>query len=136
MYVTHNGFRNGIMVCGDDCEQLAFDLHAWFKLAPCKQEDFRSLSEDTNINDSAFFLRHVNSRWLMLVPASEKMIARWDDVKTYFLNYLPAQKEYKGFLANNKRYGHIEENLKEENSSLLQIYFPIIVAVIFTKFLT
>ena len=82
---------------GDDCEQLAFDLHAWFKLSPCKQEHFRSLSENTNINEASLFLRHVNSRWLTLVSALEKMIARWDDAKTYFLNYLPAQKEYKGF---------------------------------------
>ena len=32
MHVTHNGFHKGILVYGDDCEQLAFDLHAWFKL--------------------------------------------------------------------------------------------------------
>ena len=43
MYVTHNGFHKGILVYGDDCEQLAFDLHAWFKLSTCKQEDFQSL---------------------------------------------------------------------------------------------
>ena len=26
-------------------EDLAFDFHAWFKHAPCKEEDFRALGD-------------------------------------------------------------------------------------------
>ena len=32
LYTGHNAFLKTIMVLGKDAEQLAFDLHAWFKV--------------------------------------------------------------------------------------------------------
>ena len=47
IHTIHNGFHKGVDVYGQVCKQVAFDLHAWFKQAPCKQEDFRLLSDET-----------------------------------------------------------------------------------------
>ena len=32
LHTVNNAFRKAIMVLGEDAEQLAFDLHAWFKV--------------------------------------------------------------------------------------------------------
>ena len=51
--------------------------------------------------------RHVETRWLTLVPALEKVLERWDASKEYFLEYLPKQKDFKKGAAKNDRYKRI-----------------------------
>ena len=53
--IVHNAFQKGINEYGQDSEQLSFDFHAWFRISPCKQEDFRNLSDDLNIDEDALF---------------------------------------------------------------------------------
>ena len=36
LHKCHNGFHKGILQYGKDVENLAFDLHSWFKISPCK----------------------------------------------------------------------------------------------------
>ena len=95
LHIVHNAFHKGIASLDQEVEQLAFDLHAWFKQSPCKIEDFAKLAESTNLEDVSLFLRHVSTRWLTLSPALERIINRWDDAKKY---YLPRQQEYKRHL--------------------------------------
>ena len=95
---------------GQDSEQLSFDFHAWFRISPCKQEDFRNLSDDLNIDEEALFLHHVDSRWLTLALVLERVLKRWEDAKEYFLQYIPFKKEYKQTLSNNKQYQTIQSN--------------------------
>ena len=40
VHIIHNGFRQGLSVYGIDAENLAFDLHAWFRRSPCNREDY------------------------------------------------------------------------------------------------
>lgn len=136
IHMVHNAFREGIQEFGEEAESLCFDLHAWFKIAPCKEEDFRSLGENISMDES-LFLRHINARWLTLVPALERVLLRWDDAKKYFVTFLPFKKEYKRHLPKNERFKRISQAFKEdERLNLLQIEFLKNVAPIFTKFLT
>ena len=104
VHVVHNAFHKGVTVLHQDVDGLAFDLHAWFKHSPCKEDDFRELSDSTTIEDESLFLRHVDTRWLTLCPVLERIIERWDDAKVYFLKYLPEKQEYKRSLPKNARY--------------------------------
>nr|XP_047134698.1 uncharacterized protein LOC124812301 [Hydra vulgaris] len=94
LHTVHNAFRKAINVVGEDAEQLAFDLHNWFKNAPCKIKDFKKLSDCIFIEDETLFLRFVNTRWLTLFSSLIKVLLRWEDTKKYFLEYIPKQKEY------------------------------------------
>ena len=47
VHVVHNGFHKGIGQLTQGVDQLAFELHAWFNSAPCKEEDFLKLSDST-----------------------------------------------------------------------------------------
>ena len=135
LHTMHTAFQKGISIYGEDCEQLAFDLNQWFKISPCKQEDFRNLSDDVKIEEEALFLCHVDSRWLTLAPSLERILKRWEDAKDYFLRYLLDKKEYKNTLPNNKRYTRIKNALNSESETLLQIKFLVGVAPIFTTYL-
>ena len=134
--MVHNAFRQGIDVFGKEAEQLCFDLHTWFKQAPCKDEDFRYLSEDIDI-DSSLFLRHISARWLTLVPALDRVSERSEVAIKYFLTFLPYKKEYKYHLPKNEREQRISKSFKEDKRRIeLQMAFLKNIAPICTKFLT
>ena len=113
LHVVHNGFRKGITAnsFGEMAEQLAFDLHSWFKKSPCKIEDFKDMAESPMFEGEALFYRFVNSRWLTLSPALELVVKRWRDCKKYFLEYILKQKEYKKTLTQNQRNIRIKNRL-------------------------
>ena len=73
----------------DSCEQLCFNLHAWFKQSPCKEEDYHALNDNICIEDSSLFLRHVNTHWLTLLPALVRVSERWEDTKTVLSHVSP-----------------------------------------------
>ena len=78
LHTVHNGFRKGLDVYGQEAEELAFDLYYWFKGAPCKREEFRKLENDLDLNlHQSLFLRHIEARWLTLVPALEHVLLRF-----------------------------------------------------------
>lgn len=144
LHKCHNGFHKGIIVYGKGAENLAFDLHAWFKLSPCKREDFMEVAADLQDaqvfevfeRNEALFYRHVETRWLTLSPALVKVEDRWEESKEYFLVFLPSTKDFERHTASNKRYVRIADGLKDEYAMRTQIAFVIDVATPFQKFLT
>ena len=60
LHIVHNTFHKGIVSLDQEVEQLAFDLHAWFKQS---HKPGRCIS-----------LQHVSTRWLTLSPALERII--------------------------------------------------------------
>ena len=135
IHIIHNGFKKGIDAYGQLCEQLCFDLHAWFKQSPCKEEDYHALSDNICIEDSSLFLLHVNTRWLTLLPALVRVSERWEDTKKYFLMFLPF-KEYKRHLPKNQKHQRIQTALKNENETKMQIAFLRNISPLFQKYLT
>ena len=135
IHVVHNAFQNGIVALRQDVEGLAYNLHAWSKRSPCKEEDFRELSDSTTIEVQSLFLLHVHTRWLTLCLVLERIVERWDNAKKYFLKYLPEKKEYKKSLPKSSRYQRIVKALKEEVTTLAEIEFLIGVASLFNTYL-
>ena len=39
LHIVHNVFHKGLNIYGEESEELTFDMHYWFKNAPCKCED-------------------------------------------------------------------------------------------------
>ena len=61
----------------EESEELAFDLHYWFKNAPSKHEDFLKLEQVMDIEiQQNLILRHINSRWLTLLCTIERSLAQ------------------------------------------------------------
>ena len=122
-------------------QNFTFELHAWFKISPCKREDFLQVAFELQSmeyfsKNKALFYRHVETRWLILVPVLEKVLERWEVSKEYFLEYLPKRKGFEKGAATNERYKRISTLFKRENVILVQIAFLIDAAIPFQKFLT
>ena len=84
----------------------------------------------------SLFYRHVETRWLTLVPALEKVEERWNDAKKYFLEFLPTTKDFSKSTESNKRYVKIVESLRKEKFLLVQIAFVVDISGCFNSFLT
>ena len=98
--------------------------------------NFRTLSDNLFIEDESLFLRHINARWLTLVPALERVLERCEDANNYSVTFLPSNKEYKRHLPKNHRFQRINAALKkDELKSLIQIQFFKNIAPVFIKFL-
>ena len=87
LHVVHNSFQEGLNLYGTQAEELAFDLHYWFKISPCKHEDFLKLQEGTELDDS-FSIQHVQTRWCSLIPALERVQKKLPLLKKYFLDFI------------------------------------------------
>lgn len=137
LHIVHNGFHKGIVNFGQDAQQLAFDLHWWFKSSPCKVEDYKELADDSNIEEKSLFLRHVESRWLTLAKSLERVEQHWPQAKKYFLEELPKKKGVLKSLRSNKRYMRIVRALRDfEGETLAQIKFLLGISPVFSEYLT
>ena len=118
LHIVHKAFHYGCVQYGSEVESLAVDLHGRFKIAPCKWEDIHAVSKELG-ESSPLFQHHVESRWLTLVPALQKVAEHWKPAKKYFEEFLPSQKdEFKRYTSKNGRYGHIIQKFKEEEKQM------------------
>ena len=128
LHVAHSAFHFGLKEYGSEVDQLCLDLFYWFKQSPCKQEDFLELEvlQEMELNEK-YFIRHVQSRWLTLGPATERVIRHYAAVCDYFLKHLLSKEHVK-----NNNYRRICACLKDKNtitkfkfvSSLANIFEP------------
>ena len=87
--------------------------------------------------DDELFVRHVQCRWLTLLPALDRIVKSWEAVKKYFLEELPKQgteKRTSKSLEKNERYNRICRKL-QDRSFPAQPAFLVAVELIFKKFL-
>ena len=82
-------------------------------------------------------MRHVQCRWLTLLPALDRIVKSWEVVKKYFLEELPKQateKRTSKSLQKNERYNRICRKVQDK-SFPAQLAFLVSVEPIFKKFL-
>lgn len=89
LHTVHNAFRKTMHELGDDIVDLVVDLHYFFfKLSPVRNEELKDLQDDLGF-ENVKMLKHVESRWLTLGPALERLVDQWLVICQYFLKKLP-----------------------------------------------
>lgn len=136
MHVVHNSFRKGLKVYGQEAEELAIDIFYLFRHSPCKREDF--LEVETSLGfDEELFIRHVQTRWLSLLPALERVVKNWEPLVKYFLTKLPetatATRTLK-MVESNPKYILICRMMKSP-TTLIQINFLLSLSALYDRFL-
>ena len=117
IHVTHNAFRAGINTYGEATEELAIDLSYWLKNSPARRENYINVLNEVG-HDEELFIRHVQCRWLTLLPALERIEKKWEVIKKYFL----LSKQQLKCLEKNDRYRRICRKL-EDDKFLAQVAF-------------
>lgn len=132
VHFVHNGFKYGLSEYGQLAEQLAIDLFYWFKAHPAHKEDYFKTLTDLGFYEQ-LFIRHVNCRWLTLIPALTRIVDNWEPICLYFMKELPkAAREEKTekVLDQNESCRRICKAIQGKNV-LIQVLFLISVKPVF-----
>ena len=100
--MVHNSFRKGVEGYGSDVENLCIDIYYFFRLSPPMREDYADVQQNLNL-DEFVFLQHLQSWWLSLIPAIERVRKQFPALKEYFRKLPDSDKN----TAKNARYKQI-----------------------------
>ena len=98
VHIANNAFLEESIKCLKDnvnIDQFAIDLHFFFKLSTARREDYRGVSELTDVT-THYVINHCQSRWLSLDKVLLRIIKQYENLKEYFLKTLPTLPGYKG----------------------------------------
>ena len=82
LHVVHNTFCKALEAYGTPVDDLAVDIHSFFKISSARREDFKFIQVEEV--ETHIFLRHVPSRWLTLGPVVDRLIEQWEPLQKYF----------------------------------------------------
>ena len=83
LHVVHNSFCKALEAYGTPVDDLAVDIHSFFKISSARREDFKFIQLEEEV-ETHTFLRHVPSRWLTLGPVVDRLIEQWEPLQKYF----------------------------------------------------
>ena len=131
IHVCHNSFRAGLKKYGSDAEELCLNLYYFISKSPARREDLLVIEEALGL-DELVLLRHVQSRWLSLVPALQRVISMKAALVKLFVDELPKNDKN---ITKNDKYWTIR-NALESKEVEIQMEFLISIKPIFDEFLT
>lgn len=116
-----------------DFDGFAYDLWYFFKNSSARREDFRLTQLLTEV-EAHVMVKHVPSRWLYIKKVTIRITNQWQNLKEYFLEYLPKQKGFAKDIETTDRYKKIRKYLTS-NTSLIYLGFAVHVADLFDGFM-
>lgn len=84
-HVVHNTGRHACKALTYDVECLVLKIYAEFSSSAKNVQNLKECFEDFDL-EFQDVMRHVVTRWLSLLPAIERLIAKWPAIKQYFLD--------------------------------------------------
>ncbi|KAG4072228.1 hypothetical protein HA402_005950 [Bradysia odoriphaga] len=133
LHKVHNGFSTAIKELSFDINAFVYDVWYFFKNSSARREDYK-LSELVTEIECQVILKHVSSRWLTLRPVLQRIMSQWDNLKDYFLNFLPRQENFTTKVETTARYQSIRKALTSI-TSVLYMSFVVYLAEILEEFL-
>ena len=97
IHIASNAFLEGIKGLKDNVnvDQFAIDLHFFFKLSSARREDYRGVSELTDVT-THYVIKHCQTCWLSLGKVLVRIIEQYQDLKEYIRKTLPMLPGFKG----------------------------------------
>ena len=96
MCITHceQWFREGLKQLKEtlDVKQLLIDVYFFFKYSSARREDYKEMENLTDVT-AEYLLKYCSTRWLYIGKVVVRMIEQMENIKEYFLTFLPAQKD-------------------------------------------
>ena len=118
LHVVHNSFRKGVEGYGSDVENLCIDIYYFFKLSPPRREDYADVQQKLNL-DEFVFLWHVQSQWLSLIPAIERVRKQFPALKEFFRKLPDSDKN----IAKNASKIQVNNNFANIPETMVQLCF-------------
>ena len=123
LHAAHTAFRKGIkkFYSGKvnakesqyfDLDDFFNDIHFFFKLSSARREDYSSLEAIKNVVVE-YVQKHTEAKRLSMKYVTLRCLDQWINLKEYFLNFLPKQKNFKHEISKAQRYVCIKAALEE-----------------------
>ena len=106
----------------------------FFKLSAARRADYKSMAKITDIV-AEYALKHSTTRLVTLQKVLARLIEQYDNLKEYFLTFLPTTASFKANVKKSKQYEKICESLNDD-STLCYLSFVTYFASDFESFLT
>jgi len=114
LHSANNAFSDGLKYLKEtiNLDQIAIDLHFFFKLSAARREDYREVSSITEVT-SHYVLKHCQTRWLSLDRVLVRIFEQFENLKEYFLIKLPTLPGFNGKngIRETERYQRIKNAL-------------------------
>ena len=88
-------------------DQFAVDIHFSFQLSAACRADYKSMAKIADVAEYA--LKHSTTRWVSLRKVLVRLIEQYDNLKEYFLRFLPTSSSFKASVEKSKLYERICE---------------------------
>ena len=88
LHIVHNSFRYGILALSFDVDRYTRDIHFFLNLSAGRRADYKKMESVTNIV-SHYAQKHVLTRWVTLKKVVVRLLEQHENLKEYFLTYLP-----------------------------------------------
>ena len=129
VHTLHNAFLQGFLQLGENASNLISSVHDYFITFPARWENFEKIQEELGLPFHQF-LRHVDSRWLTIEPAAERVSEQFTALEEYYFQFIPKNKPQ---LTKTSCYKNIV-NLLRISTIRAELQFVISSARIFTRF--
>ena len=95
LHTVNNAFAAGMKEISEflDIEQFLSDLFFFFKYSSARREDYRAMEELTNVTGE-YLLNYCSIRWLYIGKVVVRLLEQIDNVRQYFLTFLPQQRGF------------------------------------------
>ena len=133
LHIVHNAFRAGITRLEFKIDLLLVDIHFFFKLSAARRKDYVDM-EDFTETTSHFVQKHSTTRWVTMKKVCAGLLQQFDNLKHYFITFLPTTPTFKNLVEGTERYNRIIEKLNDP-LSVPYIAFVVFVATDFEVFL-
>ena len=134
LHIVHNAFRKGVSSLRFNVDQLGLDINFFFKLSAGRRADYQKISEVTDIV-AEYALKRSTTRWVTLRRVLVRLIEQYENLKQYFLVFLPSKSIFKFTVQGTARYTRIKKALEDE-STLQYLSFVFFFATDSEMFLT
>ena len=137
LHTVNNGFGEGLKQLKEklDVEQLLIDVYFFFKYSSARREDYKEMENLIDVT-AEYLLKYCWTRWLYIGKVAVRIMEPMENIKEYFLNFLPGQKGFmnKTEVGDTERYQRIKKAL---NNDLLlpTLSFIVYTSNIFKPFL-
>ena len=121
LHACNNAFAEALKTLKEtiNLDQIAIDLHFFFKHSAARREDYVSVSSITDVT-SQFVLKHCQSRWLSLDRVLVRIVEQFKNLKEYFLVKLPSLPGFTGKngIRETDRYQRIRKALTDPKTKI------------------
>ena len=82
IHMVHNAFGKALEQYGKDIDQLCTDLHSQFKYSATRNEDFKELQIEMDLELHNFH-QHTEVQWLSIGPAIKRILEQWKAITQF-----------------------------------------------------